>query len=102
MSPSYFLYATQRDVSRLLNTFPELEVRIDEMSNYAKHGPVFDAVKQLVIETKMPSISLAQRTFRINNTRAAALLEALEGDVVTTKDERGMRRMLIGETNEYL
>jgi len=26
----------------------------------------------------------------------------LEGDVVTTKDERGMRRMLIGETNEYL
>jgi len=63
MSPSYFLYATQRDVSRLLNTFPELEVRIDEMSNYAKHGSLFDAVKQLVIETKTPSISLTQRTF---------------------------------------
>lgn len=33
---------------------------------------------------------------------AASLLEAMEGDIVTAKDERGMREMLNVETNEYL
>jgi DNA segregation ATPase FtsK/SpoIIIE-like protein len=60
------------------------------------------SVKQLVIETRTPSIALAQGTFRINYGRAATLLTAMEGDVVTKLDERGMRRMLTGETNEYL
>lgn len=72
------------------------------MNPDTKQDPLFEAVKQLVIETHTPSIALAQRTFRINYSRAASMLEAMEGDVVTPMDERGMRRMLTGETNEYL
>ena len=72
------------------------------MSHEAKQDPLFDAVKQMVIETRTPSISLVQRTFRIGYSRAAKMLEALEGDVVTVMDERGCRKMLTGETNEYL
>lgn len=72
------------------------------MDHEAKQDPLFEAVKQLVIETCTPSIALAQRTFRINYSRAASMLEAMEGEVVTAKNERGMRRMLSGETNEYL
>lgn len=68
----------------------------------AKQDPLFEAVKQLVIETRTPSIALVQRTFIINYSRAASMLEAMEGEVVTPKDEKGMRRMLTGETNEYL
>lgn len=72
------------------------------MKNDAEQDPLFDAVKQLVIETRTPSIALVQRTFIINYSRAASMLEAMEGEVVTPKDEKGMRRMLTGETNEYL
>ncbi len=68
------------------------------MNHEAGHDPLFEAVKQMVIETCTPSISLVQRTFRINYSRAASMLEAMEGDVVTPKDDRGMRRMLTGET----
>jgi len=67
----------------------------------AKQDPLFEAVKQMVIETRTPSISLAQRTFRINYSRAAGLLKAMEGDVVTMMDDRGMRKMLTEETNDY-
>lgn len=66
-----------------------------------KQDLLFESVKQMVIETRTPSISLAQRTFRINYSRAASMLAAMEGDIVTAMDERGMRRMLIGETNDY-
>lgn len=65
----------------------------------AKQDPLFEAVKKMVIETRIPSISLVQRTFRINYTRAANILAAMEGDVVTTKGENGMRRMMVGETH---
>ena len=71
------------------------------MNHIAKQDPLFEAVKQMVIETCTPSISLAQRKFRINYSRAASLLEAMEGDIVTGMDAAGMRRMIIGETNEY-
>jgi DNA segregation ATPase FtsK/SpoIIIE-like protein len=72
------------------------------MNNDSKQDLLFDAVKKLVIETRSPSIALVQRTFIINYSRAASMLEAMEGEVVTPKDEKGMRRMLTGETNEYL
>lgn len=72
------------------------------MASDARQDPLFEAAKQMVKETRMPSISLIQRTFRINFSRAASMLEAMEGEIVTAMDERGMRRMLAGETNEYL
>lgn len=74
----------------------------DEMHDDAKQDPLFEAVKQMVIETRTPSIALTQRTFLIGYSRAASMLDALEGDVVTPLNERGLRRMLTGETNEYL
>ena len=70
------------------------------MTHDPKQDPLFDAVKKLVIETRTPSIALVQRTFIINYSRAASMLEAMEGEVVTPKDEKGMRRMLTGETNK--
>ena len=72
------------------------------MSHEAKQDPLFEEVKKMVIETRRPSISLVQRTFLIGYSRAAKMLEALEGDVVTPLNEDGLRRMLTGETNEYL
>lgn len=72
------------------------------MVHVARQDPLFEEAKKLVIETRTPSIALVQRTFLIKYSRAASLLEAMEGDVVTNKDERGMRKMLTGETNEYL
>ncbi len=72
------------------------------MHDDAKQDPLFEAVKQMVIETRTPSISLAQRTFRINYSRAASMMKALEGDVVTPLNECGLRKMLTGKTNEYL
>lgn len=72
------------------------------MNLKAKQDPLFEAVKQMVIDTRTPSISLVQRTFRINYSRAASLLEAMEEDVVTAMDEQGMRKMLTAETNNNL
>jgi DNA segregation ATPase FtsK/SpoIIIE-like protein len=72
------------------------------MSHEANQDPLFEEVKQMVIETRMPYVALIQRTFRINHTRAASMMKALEGDVVTPLNEDGFRRMLTGETNEYL
>ncbi len=72
------------------------------MNDDAKQDPLFEAVREMLIETRTPSISLVQRTFRINYTRAACMMKELEGDVVTPLNEDGLRRMLTGETNEYL
>lgn len=72
------------------------------MNHEARGDPLFEVVKQLLIETRIPSVSHVQVTFRIGYSRAASMLEAMEGDVVTPMDERGMRRMLKEETNEYL
>lgn len=64
------------------------------MTNDAKRDPLFEAVKQFVIETRTPSVSFIQRAYRINYSRAASMLEAMEGEIVTPKDEQGMRRMI--------
>ena len=72
------------------------------MFNQAKLDPLYEAAKQLVIESRTPSIALVQRTFRINYSRAARMLKAMEGEVVTPMDKRGMRRMLVGDTVDYL
>lgn len=72
-----------------------------EMNYEVKQDLLFEEVKNMVIETRTPSISLVQRTFRIGYSRAASLMKALEGEVVTVMDERGCRKMLAGKTKEY-
>ena len=65
----------------------------------AKQDPLFEAVRQLVLEMATPSVSHIQIEFRIGYGRAAAMLAALEGDVVTIK-KQVMRKMLQGEPQE--
>ncbi len=72
------------------------------MSHEANQDPLFEEVKQMLIETRMPYVALIQRTFRINHSRALRMMTALEGDIVTPLNEDGFRRMLAGETNEYI
>jgi DNA segregation ATPase FtsK/SpoIIIE-like protein len=59
---------------------------------------MFHAVRQLVLESRNPSVSQAQRHFKLGYSRVVAIMEALEGDLVTEKDQDGWRRMLTGET----
>jgi DNA segregation ATPase FtsK/SpoIIIE-like protein len=73
-----------------------------KVAHDAEIDPLFAAAKQMVIETRTPSVALVQRTFLINYTRASSFLDAMEGDIVSFKDERGARRMLTGETVDYL
>jgi DNA segregation ATPase FtsK/SpoIIIE-like protein len=69
------------------------------MSHPAKLDPMFEVVKQFVIDTKNPSVAHAQRKFALGYTRVNGLIEALEGEIVMTKDTSGWRSMLTGETN---
>lgn len=73
-----------------------------KVAHDAEIDPLFAAAKQMVIETRTPSVALVQRTFLINYTRASSFLDAMEGEIVSPKDERGARRMLTGETVDYL
>ena len=69
------------------------------MSYPAKQDPMFELVKQLIIDTKNSSVAHAQRRFKLGYTRANGLIEAMEGEIVTAKDASGWRSMLTGETN---
>jgi DNA segregation ATPase FtsK/SpoIIIE-like protein len=73
----------------------------DDMPHEATNDPLFDAAKQLVIESRTPSISLLQRRLRIAYSRAVSLLKAMEGEIVTGVNENGKRKMLSGESREY-
>lgn len=64
--------------------------------------PLLEDVKKMLIETRTPSVSLTQRTFLIGYARAENLLKSLEGELITPRNERGLRRMLDGESIEYL
>ena len=70
------------------------------MGYEAKQDPLFEAVRRLILQSGTPSVAYVQIEFSMGYRRANSLLEALEGDVVTTKDEQGMRKMLKGETKE--
>lgn len=65
----------------------------------AKKDPMLETVKQLIIESKNPSMSHVQRSLKLGYTRVKSLLEAMEGEIVTVKDASGWRSMLTGETN---
>lgn len=60
----------------------------------SKPDPLRDAARQLVLETRNPSVAHLQRHLRLGYRRAAGLIAALEGELVTAMDENGSRRML--------
>ncbi len=59
---------------------------------------MYETVKQLIIDTKNPSVSHAQRIFKLGYTRVNGLIESMDGEIVTAKDANGWRSMLTGET----
>ena len=68
------------------------------MPHLAKLDPLYDDVKQLILETRNPSISHIQRHFKIGYQRALGLMSALEGDIVIAYYAEGRWKMLQGET----
>lgn len=75
-----------------------METGQDELGRLARLDPLFDAVRQMVIETRNPSVSHAQRHFKLGFRRADAMIAALEGELVSRKHPDGWRRMLSGPT----
>ena len=69
------------------------------MNHPAKQDPLYEKVKKMVIETKNPSVAHAQRRFKLGYKHAHGLIEAMEHEVVTVKDETGWRSMQTGQTN---
>ena len=61
-------------------------------------GANLDEVKTWVQRTRNPSVAAVQRHFRLGFQRAEGLMARLEGELVTPRDSRGWRRMLVGET----
>lgn len=68
------------------------------MPHLANQDPLFEVVKSLIIESRNPSVSYVQRTLKLGYGRANAMIEALEGEIVTPKDANGWRNMLNGIT----
>jgi DNA segregation ATPase FtsK/SpoIIIE-like protein len=68
------------------------------MNHPALQDPMFQAVRRLVLESRNPSVAHAQRHLKLGYSRVVAIMEALEGDLVTAKAPDGCRRMLTGET----
>ncbi len=59
-----------------------------------KDDPLFKAAIDLVRKMRMASISMVQRHLCIGYNRAAYLVEAMEGTVVSKPDASGMRTVL--------
>lgn len=71
------------------------------MTEPANQDPLFEAVKLMIIETRIPHVAHAQIRFKIGYLRTEGMIQAMEGDVVTTKDESGHRKMLSCETAQW-
>ena len=68
------------------------------MPHPAKLDPLYETAKQLILDTKNPTISLVQRRMLIGYNRAVNLIQAMEGEIVTPRDQSGCWKMLVGET----
>jgi serine/threonine protein phosphatase PrpC len=68
------------------------------MPHTAKLDPLFEIAKLLILDTKNPTISLVQRRMLIGYNRAVNLIQAMEGEIVTPRDQIGRWKMLVGET----
>ena len=68
------------------------------MSHPAKLDSLYDTAKQLILETKNPTISFLQRHLLIGYNRAVNLIQAMEGEIIAPRDQSGRWKMLVGET----
>ena len=56
--------------------------------------PLLAKARELLLENQNPSVALLQRHLKIGYNHALALMQTLEGDIVTTPNADGWRRML--------
>ncbi|MEO6291002.1 MAG: DNA translocase FtsK [Burkholderiaceae bacterium] len=68
------------------------------MQHPAKLDPLFETAKQLVIDTKNPSITNLLRHMNVGFNRAENLIKAMEGEIITPHHRTGRWTMLHGET----
>lgn len=57
--------------------------------------PLYVLARSLVMQHQRASISLVQRKLRIGYGRACALLDSMEGDILSPRSEDGMRKVLV-------
>lgn len=57
--------------------------------------PLYAAARSIVIQNQRASISLVQRSLRIGYGRASALLDSMEGDVLSARGPDGTRTVLV-------
>lgn len=68
------------------------------MPHPAKLDSLYDTAKQLILDTKNPTISFLQRHLLIGYNRAVNLIQAMEGEIIASRDQSGRWKMLVGET----
>ena len=56
--------------------------------------PLLPRARALLLAQQNPSVAFLQRMFKIGYQRATALMQSLEGDIVTPPDAQGWRRMM--------
>ncbi|MCF8210411.1 MAG: hypothetical protein K9K38_13585, partial [Rhodoferax sp.] len=56
--------------------------------------PLLPQTRAMLLERQNPSVGLLQRHFKIGYRKASAIMQSLEGDIVTPPDAQGWRRMM--------
>jgi hypothetical protein len=61
--------------------------------------PLYGLARRLVLRERQASIALVQRHLRIGYAHASRLLDAMEGDILSPKDGKGMRTLIADAAN---
>jgi S-DNA-T family DNA segregation ATPase FtsK/SpoIIIE len=62
--------------------------------------PLYEFARTIVLHARRASISLVQRNLRVGYSHASRLLDAMEGDILSSMDENGVRTILFDSTTE--
>lgn len=60
----------------------------------AEIDPLLAQARELLLALQNPSVAFLQRNLKMGYCRALGLMQSLEGDIVTTPNAQGWRRML--------
>jgi hypothetical protein len=62
---------------------------------FSDPDPLYHRARSIILNDQRASISLVQRHLRIGYQRASRLLDAMEGDILSMKDEDGVRTVIV-------
>lgn len=62
---------------------------------FSDPDPLYDLARSIILSNQRASISLVQRHLRIGYQRASRLLDAMEGDILSVKNEDGIRTVVV-------